>query len=145
MAPVNLGYPINTNGDENSLQVFPNGRRALFASDRNQPGNLDLWEFELPEKMQAEEVFQWSGHAFNVVSGLPVQAEVVVLNSAGVPLFQMVSDPKDGMFSLPIVKDEVLTLQVSHPNYAFYNRSWVPRESEVGQVQRCRGNTDDSS
>ena len=131
MAPVNLGCPINTNGDENSLQVFPNGRRALFASDRNQPGNLDLWEFELPEKMQAEEVFQWSGHAFNVVSGLPVQAEVVVLNSAGVPLFQMVSDPKDGMFSLPIVKDEVLTLQVSHPNYAFYNRSWVPRESEA--------------
>ena len=130
MAPVNLGCPINTNGDENSLQVFPNGRRALFASDRNQPGNLDLWEFELPEEMQAEEVFQWSGHAFDAVSGLPVQAEVVVLNSAGSALFQMVSDPRDGMFSLPIVKDEVLTLQVSHPNYAFYNRTWVPSESE---------------
>src|SRR5690554_7118788 len=32
--PVNLGYPINTESNENSLLVGPDGEIAFFASDR---------------------------------------------------------------------------------------------------------------
>ena len=38
--PENLGYPINTHGDENSLQVFADGSHAIFATDRSDAGKF---------------------------------------------------------------------------------------------------------
>ena len=129
--PVNLGYPINTKADESSLQVFPDGRRALFASDRDEPGNLDLWEFSLPERVQADAVSHWSGRVFAVSSGQPVEAEVVVYSESGIPLSVMVSDPVDGSFSLPMAQQNKLTLEVNHPNYAFYHVEWDPEKMKT--------------
>ncbi len=124
MTPVNLGYPINTNGDENSLQVFPNGRRALFASDRAEPGNLDLYEFDLPLELQAESVLDWSGRVFDEKTGNSVEANVLVYNVLGKQLCSMKSDRVDGVFSLPVCADSILTFEVNHPDYGFYHRTW---------------------
>lgn len=45
----NLGYPINTFLDENSLLVDANGKLAYFASERQGGfGGLDIYQFELP-------------------------------------------------------------------------------------------------
>ena len=45
---LNLGYPINTGDDENSLLVSASGEVAYFASDRpGGLGDLDLYGFEL--------------------------------------------------------------------------------------------------
>ena len=53
--PKNLGYPINTENDESSLLVFANGELAIFASDRpGGKGSLDLYGFEMPEKIPGE-------------------------------------------------------------------------------------------
>lgn len=47
--PKNLGYPINTIADENNLIVSPDGRTALFSSDRYEGyGKQDLYSFVLP-------------------------------------------------------------------------------------------------
>ena len=77
--------PINSNGDENSLQVFPDGRTALFATDRDAPGNLDLWQFELPGHAAAESVALWRGEVRDADSARPIQASVQVLDSLGMP------------------------------------------------------------
>lgn len=46
--PINLGYPINTSGDENSLFVSNDGTTAFFASDRLEGhGGMDIFSFEL--------------------------------------------------------------------------------------------------
>ena len=136
--PMNLGYPINTKADENSLQVFPDGRRALFASDREQPGNLDLWEFNLPERVQAMAVSHWSGRVFDVANGQPVEAEVVVYSASGTQLSVMVSDPMDGSFSLPMVQQNVLTMEVNHQHYAFYHTVWNPDKLETTQGESAQ-------
>ncbi|MEM9024547.1 MAG: tetratricopeptide repeat protein, partial [Bacteroidota bacterium] len=45
--PENLGYPINSHNDENSLLVSASGTTAYFASDREGGfGELDLYSFE---------------------------------------------------------------------------------------------------
>src|SRR5690554_7856425 len=45
--PVNLGYPINTESNENSLLVGPDGEIAFFASDRaGGEGSLDIYRSE---------------------------------------------------------------------------------------------------
>ena len=55
--PQNLGYPINTRGDESSLIVSPDGRTAIFSSDQfGGQGGLDLYSFALPEQVQSEPV-----------------------------------------------------------------------------------------
>ena len=53
----NLGYPINTPGDEASLIVAPDGRTAIFASDRyGGYGRQDLYSFVLPAPARPERI-----------------------------------------------------------------------------------------
>ena len=52
--PTNIGYPINTEGDEGALSVSLDGKRAFFASDMaylndKSNANLDIYSFELYE------------------------------------------------------------------------------------------------
>jgi outer membrane protein OmpA-like peptidoglycan-associated protein len=55
--PQNLGYPINTRGDESSLIVSPDGSTAIFSSDKfGGQGQLDLYSFALPETVRPEPV-----------------------------------------------------------------------------------------
>lgn len=55
--PQNLGYPINTSGDESSLIVSPDGRTAIFSSDKfGGYGQLDLYTFALPEPSRSAPV-----------------------------------------------------------------------------------------
>ena len=55
--PQNLGYPINTPGDEASLIVAPDGRTALFASDRfGGYGRQDLYSFVMPAPARPEAI-----------------------------------------------------------------------------------------
>lgn len=56
-APVNLGYPINTAGDENNLIVAPDGRTALFSSDRPDGyGQQDIYSFVVPAPARPERI-----------------------------------------------------------------------------------------
>lgn len=53
----NLGYPINTPGDEASLIVAPDGRTAIFASDRfGGYGKQDLYSFVMPAPARPEAI-----------------------------------------------------------------------------------------
>lgn len=53
----NLGYPINTSGDENNLIVAPDGRTALFSSDRSDGyGKQDLYSFVIPAPARPERI-----------------------------------------------------------------------------------------
>ena len=55
-SPKNMGYPINTHNIENSLIVAANGKTAYYASDISGFGKEDIFQFELPENLQAEEL-----------------------------------------------------------------------------------------
>ena len=55
--PRNLGYPINTPADESSLIVAPDGRTAIFASDRYDGyGKQDLYSFVMPAPARPERI-----------------------------------------------------------------------------------------
>lgn len=55
--PQNLGYPVNTEGDESRLVVSADGRTAYFASDHlGGLGKNDIYRFDLPEPLRAHEV-----------------------------------------------------------------------------------------
>lgn len=122
----NLGFPINSNGDENSLQVFPDGKTALFATDRGEPGNLDLWQFELPEAVAAESVALWNGEVRDAASQQPVSASVQVLDSLGNAIGMQTSSAIDGAFTLTFPVTEPVILQIEEEGYAFYSERFLP-------------------
>ena len=53
--PVNLGFPINTNGDEINFFVAADGRTAFLSSQREGGnGGYDIYTFELPEEIRPD-------------------------------------------------------------------------------------------
>ena len=78
---VNLGYPINTCKDENSLLVDPSGRLAYFASNREGGfGNLDIYYFELPQEFQPEKITFSKGFVYDSLSRKPLSAAVELID-----------------------------------------------------------------
>lgn len=110
--PVNLGYPINTHNDENSLVVYANGSLAVFASNRpGGLGSLDLYEFEMPESVRPTRTIYLTGTVFDAVSNnkLSAQFRLVDLETKKEVVYSY-SDSKTGSFivTLPINKDYAL-------------------------------------
>jgi len=60
--PVNLGFPINTNGDEINFFVAADGRTAFISSQREGGrGGYDIYTFELPEEIRSDSANFFSG------------------------------------------------------------------------------------
>ena len=53
--PVNLGFPINTQGDEINFFVAADGKTAFISSQRDGGfGGYDIYTFELPEEVRSD-------------------------------------------------------------------------------------------
>ena len=54
-APVNLGFPINTSGDEINFFVSADGKTAFISSQREGGmGGYDIYTFELPDEIRSD-------------------------------------------------------------------------------------------
>lgn len=131
--PVNLGYPINTFNDENSLTVGADGNIAYFASDREGGfGGLDLYQFELPEKMKPEPVNYLKGKVYDVISKVPLEARFELIDlETGKRAVVSHSDGATGEFlvSLPINKE--YALNATAKGYLFYSENFVLKEGGI--------------
>ncbi len=88
MKPKNIGYPINTIGDDVGFFVSSDGKYGYFSSDNPQKtlgksvGGKDIYYFELPQNVRPEEVAIVKGKVTNdegkSVSGANVELKDVV-------------------------------------------------------------------
>ncbi len=130
--PLNLGYPINSKGDENSLTVAATGEVAYFASDRpGGLGNLDLYSFVLPENVRPMKVSYVKGLVTSAKTNLPLEAEfrLIDLETKEVVVASK-SDKVQGDFlvTLPVNKD--YALNVSKDGYLFHSENFSLKESK---------------
>jgi len=131
--PVNLGYPINTFNDENSLLVDAEGKLAYFASDREGgKGELDLYAFELPESAKPNRVTYLAGKVYDAETKevLPARFELINLKNSQTAV-QSYADEVSGEYlvCLPIHQD--YALNVSHPGYLFHSENFTLSEGTV--------------
>jgi outer membrane protein OmpA-like peptidoglycan-associated protein len=123
--PVNLGYPINTNGDEIGLIVNSRGDKAYFSSDVNKANGKDIFSFDLPRQSQPLAVTYMKGKVFDASDNhnLRARCELVDLES-GATFFQSFSDSISGEFLISIPVNNNYMLNVSRMGYLFFSENF---------------------
>jgi outer membrane protein OmpA-like peptidoglycan-associated protein len=117
--PRNLGYPINTKFDENSLIVSAEGTIAFFASDRTGGfGDLDIYSFELPDEFKPNTTYYFDGKVFDATNSTPlgghftlkdiVSGETVIISDA---------DASNGTFTVALPSNRQYVIEVSFEGY----------------------------
>ncbi|MCK9321765.1 MAG: OmpA family protein [Bacteroidales bacterium] len=122
--PVNVGYPINTKGEERSLIVNAKGDIAMFASSTTKR-DLDIYYFKIPEEAKPVAVTYVKGYVYDIKTNkrLVAQCEMLDLENGEI-IAEMVSEEGTGeyMVCLPIDKD--YAFNVSKDGYLFYSENF---------------------
>lgn len=124
--PENLGYPINTRYDENSLMVSPDGEIAFFASDRTGGfGDLDIYYFELPEHLRPTKTLYFDGLVYDAVSRAPLAGKFQLIDvKTGKEVIRSESDKVTGEFMVSLPLNREYALNVSYPGYNFFSQNF---------------------
>lgn len=127
--PVNLGFPINSADDENSLLVSPSGRMAYFASDREGgEGGLDLYEFELPPVLKPEPITYVKGIVFNARNRQPLEASFELIDLESQKLLTRSYSQKNGEFLATLTANKNYVVNVSKEGFLFYSDNFNLKE-----------------
>ncbi len=138
-SPVNLGYPINSKGDESSFVVFPDGKKAWMASDKKyfekmyshlRP-NLDLYELILPVELRVIPSTYVEITVSDLHTGKPVKAFVSVFNlNTNQYYFQNETNEK-GKLLIALPSGADYAMHVYHKDYIFIPEQFRCSEANI--------------
>lgn len=126
----NLGYPINTSKDENSLTLSAQGDYAIYASD------LDLYEFTMPQSIRPLAASYIKGIILDKETKQPLYAKLQIKNLKNAKLaHESYSDKKTGEFLICLTQGEEYAFSISCNNYLFYSENFsTKQENQEKQV-----------
>lgn len=130
--PVNLGYPINTFGDENSLLVDPNGKLAYFSSDRKGgEGSLDIYQFELPPELRPQKITYVIGKVYDAKTKDPLEANFELVDLETQQTITRSYSQKNGEFLVTLASNKNYMVNVNREGYLFYSDNFSLKGKEA--------------
>ncbi|UEG51599.1 OmpA family protein [Mucilaginibacter daejeonensis] len=129
--PDNLGYPINSYGDENGMSISTSGSYAYFASNSlGGYGGFDIYMFELPPGARPHAVTYVQGMIVDAVTKRPLEANVEIVDLAtNMPVYQNATTHNQGDFLATLVTGRNYGLTISKNGYLFASENF----SLIGQ------------
>lgn len=132
-APSNIGYPINTEVDESSLIVSPQGDYAIYASKQKDcRGGLDLYRFSLYEQARPIAVTYVKGLIRDSQTKKPVNAKFEIRNlENGRIVSSGISDKVNGeyLICLPVGADYAFSATAE--GYLFHSESFSLSDADA--------------
>lgn len=123
LRPENLGYPINSSGDENGLTITASGAYAFFASNNlNGYGGYDIYTFELPIADRPHMVTYVKGVVTSGLDHKPLEAAIEIIDlEQDKAVFQNYSSELTGDFLATLTSGKNYALNISKNGYLFYS------------------------
>lgn len=116
---VNLGPPVNTAYRELGFFLSADGKTGYFSSDRKGGyGKMDIYSFELPQELYAEDVTYVEGFVRDSITGVPIKTIVQFEDRPSV------ATDKEGRFFLCVHAPGVLVGTVRAPGYHSYRQQF---------------------
>jgi outer membrane protein OmpA-like peptidoglycan-associated protein len=123
--PQNLGYPINTKGEEGMLVVSLDGATAYFASNRKGgKGGIDIYQFGLPPDARPQAVTYARAKVRDAVTGKPLIAKVEFTDLKTGLSYVSASTKSDGTFLVCLPAGKDYALNVNKEKYLFYSENF---------------------
>ena len=134
--PKNLGYPINTTGNETGIIVDPNGQLAYFSSNRpGGYGGMDIYQFALYDSARPTPVTYMKGKVYDAKTEKPLGANFSLIDlSTGTTVMQSTSIAFDGNFLVCIPLNKNYALNVTKKGYLFYSENFELKDSSSTRV-----------
>ncbi|MCW3804830.1 OmpA family protein [Plebeiibacterium marinum] len=121
---VNLGYPINSTGDDVGLVVTADGTKAYFSSERlgKSYGGKDIYSFNMPEDIRPQPVSYVQGRVFDKKTGKRLQAAFELKDvDTKKMVVQASSTDFSGEFLICLPAGNSYALNVVKEGYLFYS------------------------
>lgn len=119
--PKNLGYPINTHGDELGLIVNAKGNKAYFSSNRLSDAGKDIFQFDLYDEVRPLEVTYMKGTVYEEDTKKPLTAKFELISLASKEVIMQAFSDQSGEFLVNIPTNMNYALNVSKEGYLFYS------------------------
>lgn len=133
--PENLGYPINTTGDEYGIYVSADGMTAYFSSDRPGGfGDMDLYSFTLPEKFRPEIVIYVKGKVSDATTKKAVEATIKIFDLQTGELYKtLASDAINGEFLITLPGNRNYMYEAIAKGYLPFSENFSLQNLSTGQ------------
>lgn len=139
--PVNLGYPINSIGNDGSLYVSMTGELAYIATDvdkvhsqdyRHQKilDNTDLYEFRLDPKYRPTPTSYERYHFVDALSGAALEPQVLLQELESTDTFYLGRAPQESPLILCLPSRGLFGISAELEGYLPYYASYRPDASE---------------
>lgn len=124
--PINLGYPINTKDDENSLMVSPDGEIGFFASNREGGfGDLDIYYFDMPPSLKPIKTLYFEGLVTDAITKKPIPGKFQLIDlKTGKEVVRSEADAVNGEFTVSLPVGKEYAVNVSYPGYNFFSQNF---------------------
>jgi len=121
----NLGYPINTIGNEGSLVVAADGLTAYFASERDDSrGGLDLYSFRMRPEIAPQATTWVQGRVYDAKTGKGLPSAVELANLADGRILNRVQTDEDGRYLVTLPAGADYGFHVRRKGYLFHSGSF---------------------
>ncbi|MBC8052394.1 MAG: PD40 domain-containing protein [Sphingobacteriaceae bacterium] len=123
---VNIGYPINSPGEEKGLTVSSDGRKAYFSSSMaGGYGGMDIYSFELPQSLRPDLVTYVKGKVIDSDTRETLSANVKITSLKNdIVAFEELTDAETGEFLAIMQAGKTFGLSVEREGYLFHSENF---------------------